>query len=161
MILVLALLSLRRFFCLDLGLCIIAVDCVKRWKEWGEAGGEGRVRGGSPLNCDQNTIMMESDVYDCNPSSFTILLCDCQGSACDWCDCEKIGGLQESWWISRANTFTGIGSKSQQFSSNFGVDHNFGAILNIGPGAWPSVGIVVCNCPNLRPGHNSGGIRHI
>ena len=24
----------------------------------------------------------------------------------------KIGGLQESWWISRANTFTGIGSKS-------------------------------------------------
>ena len=73
----------------------------------------------------------------------------------------KIGGLQESWWISRANTFTGIGSKSQQFSSNFGVDHNFGAILNIGPGAWPSVGIVVCNCPNLRPGHNSGGIRHI
>ena len=28
----------------------------------------------------------------------------------------KIGGLQESWWISRANTFTGIGSKSQQFS---------------------------------------------
>ena len=52
----------------------------------------------------------------------------------------KIGGLQESWWISRANTFTGIGSKSQQFSSNFGVDHNFGAILNIGSGAWPSVG---------------------
>ena len=94
-ILVLALLSLRRFFCLDLGLCIIAVDCVKRWKEWGEAGGEGRVRGGSPLNCDQNTIMMESDVYDCNPSSFTILLCDCQGSACDWCDCEK------NWWITR------------------------------------------------------------
>ena len=44
----------------------------------------------------------------------------------------KIGELQESWWISRANTFTGIGSKSQQFSSNFGVDHNFGAILNIG-----------------------------
>ena len=73
----------------------------------------------------------------------------------------KIGGLQESWWISRANTFTGIGSKSQQFSSNFGVDHNFGAILNIGSGTWPSVGIVVCNCPNLRPGHNSGGIRHI
>ena len=139
-ILVLALSSLRRFFCLDLGLCIIAVDCVKRWKKWGEAGGEGRVRGGLPLNCDQNTIMMESDVYDCNPSSFTILLCDCQGSACDWCDCEKIGGLQESWWISRANTFTGIGSKSQQFSSNFGVDHNFGAILNIGSGAWPSVG---------------------
>ena len=57
MILVLALLSLRRFFCLDLGLCIIAVDCVKRWKEWGEAGGEGRVRGGLPLNCDQNTIV--------------------------------------------------------------------------------------------------------
>ena len=73
----------------------------------------------------------------------------------------KSGGLQESWWISRDNTFTGIGSKSQQFSSNFGVDHNFGAILNIGSGAWPSVGIVVCNCPNLRPGHNSGGIRHI
>ena len=95
MILVLALLSLRRFFCLDLGLCIIAVDCVKRWKKWGEAGGEGRVRGGLPLNCDQNTIMMESDVYDCNPSSFTILLCDCQGSACDWCDCEK------NWWITR------------------------------------------------------------
>ena len=62
-ILVLVLLSLRCFFCLDLGLCIIAVDCVKRWKEWGEAGGEGRVRGGLPLNCDQNTIMMESDVH--------------------------------------------------------------------------------------------------
>ena len=83
-ILVLVLLSLRCFFCLDLGLCKIVVDCVKRWKEWGEAGGEGRVRGGLPLNCDR--------------------------------------------------------SKSQQFSSNFGVDHNFGAILNIGSGAWPSVG---------------------
>ena len=43
----------------------------------------------------------------------------------------KIGGLQESWWIGRANTFTGIGSKSHQLSSNCGVDHNFGAILTI------------------------------
>ena len=44
----------------------------------------------------------------------------------------KIRGLQESCWISRANTFTGIGSKSHQFSSNCGVGHNFGAILTIG-----------------------------
>ena len=44
----------------------------------------------------------------------------------------KICGLRESGWISRANTFTGIGSKSHRFSSNCGVDHNFGAILNIG-----------------------------
>ena len=147
------------------------MDCVKRWKEWGEAGGEGRVRGGLPLNCDQNTIMMESDVYDCNPSSFTILLCDCQGSACDWCDCEKIGGLQESWWISRANTFTGIGSKSHRFSSNCGVDHNFGAILTFGlkllrsrrspPDCGSLAGIAVCYCPDVRPGHNSGGIKPI
>ena len=36
----------------------------------------------------------------------------------------KIGGLQGSWWISRANTFTGIGSKSHRFSTNCGVDHN-------------------------------------
>ena len=44
----------------------------------------------------------------------------------------EIGGLQESWWISRANKFTATGSKSQQFLCNCGVDNNFGEILTIG-----------------------------
>ena len=96
MILVLALLSLRRFFCLDLGLCIIAVDCVKRWKEWGEAGGEGRVRGGLPLNCDQNTILVESDISELNPLYQEVI---------GW-DLPMIGGI--------ATELAGIGSQVQQ-----------------------------------------------
>ena len=92
------------------------------------------------VDCDQSTLMVESrDMITIHPvlQYYDVIARDLPLIGVI---VRKIGGLQESWWISRANTFTGIGSKSQQFSSNFGVDHNFGAILNIGSGAWPSVG---------------------
>ena len=84
------------------------------------------------MDCDQSKIMVESgdmitihpvlqyyDVIAGNMPLIGVIV-------------RKIGGLQESQWISRSNTFTGIGSKSHQLSSNCGVDHNFGAILTIG-----------------------------
>ena len=64
----------------------------------------------------------------------------------------RIGGLQVSWWISRANTFTGIGSKSTdsrliaRLTTILGrfwlLDWNCwdrGAVHRIA-GAWPNVG---------------------
>ena len=92
------------------------------------------------VDCDQSTIKVESgDMITIHPvlQYYDVIARDLPLISVI---VRKICGLQESWRISRANTFTGIGSKSQQFSSNFGVDHNFGAILNIGSGAWPSVG---------------------
>ena len=72
------------------------MDCVKRWKEWGEAGGEGRVRGGLPLNCDQNTILVESDISELNPLYQEVI---------GW-DLPMIGGI--------ATELAGIGSQVQQ-----------------------------------------------
>ena len=64
------------------------------------------------MDCDQSKIMVESgDMITIHP---VLQYYDVIARDMPLIDVivRKIGGLQVSWWISRANTYTGIGSKS-------------------------------------------------